>query len=236
MIRERLNRFPDDWRPRSRDTASCDVFWVACEGGWTMSQRKARQERQVAQPSKPARARSRDVRRSKYTWIVVGALVLIGVVAVGIVTARGSGAAEPIVATSGETVSLSGTDPITGRSFSLADYAGKPVVINIWGSWCPGCAAEAEDLRRFAADHPEAQLIGIDLQDSKGSASAFYEQYGWKHPSISDPDGEISFSLGLQGTPSTFFLDAQHRIRTRIVGETDYAGFEQGLEAALSAS
>lgn len=201
-----------------------------------MSQRKARQERLVAQPSKPARAGSRDVRRSKYAWIVVGALVLVAVVAVGIVTARGSGAAEPIVAASGKTVSLSGTDPITGQQVSLADYAGKPVVLNIWGSWCPGCAAEAEDLRRFAADHPEAPLIGIDLQDSKGAARAFYERYNWTHPSISDPDGNISFSLGLQGTPSTFFLDAQHRVRTRIVGETDYAGFEQGLEAVLSAS
>jgi hypothetical protein len=37
----------------------------------------------------------------------------------------------------------------------------------------------------------------------------------------------------LQGTPSTFFLDREHRIVSRIVGETDLAGFERGLDAAL---
>jgi peroxiredoxin len=130
-------------------------------------------------------------------------------------------------------VSFSGTDPITGDTVSLADYSGTPVVLNVWGSWCPGCVAEAEDLRRFAADHPEVQVIGIDLQDSVGAAKEFYERWRWTHPSVFDPDGEISFSLGLQGTPSTFFLDRQHRIVTRIVGVTDYAGFEQGLEATV---
>jgi thiol-disulfide isomerase/thioredoxin len=167
--------------------------------------------------------------------VVAGALGLVAVLAAGLAVARSTGAAEPIAQRSGDTVSFSGTDPITGRPVSLADYRGKPVVINVWGSWCPGCIAEAEDLRRFAADHPEVQLIGVDLQDTTDAARAFYERWRWTHPSVFDPNGEISFSLGLQGTPSTFFLDREHRMVTRIVGETDYAGFEQGLEAALSA-
>lgn len=161
-------------------------------------------------------------------------LALVAVLGVGIVVARGTGAAEPIVAGGGETVSFSGSDPITGKRVSLDDYSGSPVVINVWGSWCPGCIAEAEDLRRFAKDHPEVQVIGVDLQDTEGAAKEFYERTRWTHPSVFDPDGEISFSLGLQGTPSTFFLDREHRIVTRIVGETDYEGFERGLEAALA--
>jgi thiol-disulfide isomerase/thioredoxin len=167
---------------------------------------------------------------------VATALALVTVLATGIVVARGTGAAEPIAAGGGDAVSFSGSDPITGERVSLERYAGKPVVINVWGSWCPGCIAEAEDLRRFAADHPEVQLIGVDLQDSRDAARDFYERWGWSHPSVFDPDGKISYSLGLQGTPSTFFLDRQHRIVSRIVGATDYAGFEQGLEAALAPS
>lgn len=160
-------------------------------------------------------------------------LALVAVLGAGIVVARGTGAAEPIAADEADIVSFSGADPITGRRVSLADYAGKPLVINVWGSWCPGCIAEAEDLRRFTADHPEVQVLGVDLQDTKDAAKAFYERSRWTHPSVFDPDGEISFSLGLQGTPSTFFLDREHRLVSRIVGETDYAGFERGLEAAL---
>lgn len=169
-------------------------------------------------------------------WMGAGAVALVAVLGVGIVVARGTGAAEPIVERGGDTVSFAGSDPITGKRVSLEDYSGKPVVINVWGSWCPGCIAEAADLRRFAADHPEVQVIGVDLQDTMGAAKEFYERWRWTHPSVFDPDGEISFSLGLQGTPSTFFLDRDHRLVTRIVGETDYAGFERGLEAALAPS
>jgi thiol-disulfide isomerase/thioredoxin len=179
-------------------------------------------------------ARPRRFLRDRRAWLGLGAAALIAVLAVGIVVARGTGLAEPIAGGDGETVSFSGTDPITGDQVSLDDYAGKPVVLNVWGSWCPGCIAEAEDLRRFAEDHPEAQVIGIDLQDTREAARDFYERWRWRHPSVFDPDGEISFSLGLQGTPSTFFLDREHRIVARIVGETDYAGFTQGLEAALA--
>jgi thiol-disulfide isomerase/thioredoxin len=166
-------------------------------------------------------------------WLGAGVLALGTVLGVGIVAARWTGAAEPIAEHSGTTVSFAGSDPITGKRVSLDDYAGKPVAINVWGSWCPGCVAEAEDLRRFAADHPEVQVIGVDLQDAKSAAKRFYVRWRWSHPSVFDPNGEISHSLGLQGTPSTFFLDREHRIVTRVIGETDYAGFERGLQAAL---
>ena len=201
-----------------------------------MSQRRSRRERQAARGGQPDGSRLRGLLGDRRAWALVGVLALATVLAVGTVVARGTGAAEPIVQASDDTVSFSGTDPITEKQVSLADYAGKPVVINVWGSWCPGCIAEADDLRRFAADHQEVQVIGVDLQDTKDAARDFYQRWRWTHPSVFDSDGEISFSLGLQGTPSTFFLDRQHRIVTRIVGETDYAGFVSGLETALAQS
>jgi thiol-disulfide isomerase/thioredoxin len=163
----------------------------------------------------------------------VSVLALVAAVAIGIVAARGSGTAEAIAQQGGGAVSFSGTDPVTGKQVSLDDYAGSPVVVNVWGSWCPGCNDEAADLRRFAAGHHDVQVVGVDLQDSKDAAKAFYRRWRWTHPSVFDPDGRISYSLGLQGTPTTFFLDSRHRIVSRIVGATDYAGFEQGLQSAL---
>lgn len=179
----------------------------------------------------PARSRWRA-----RTWIIAGstAAVVAGVVVAGVLVARGTGPAQAVDASSGETVAFSGTDPITGRRVSAADYAGKPVVINVWATWCPGCVAEADDLRTFSQRHAEVQVIGVDLQDSKSAARDFYERWGWRHPSVNDPDGKIAFSLGLQGMPTTFFLDRDHRIVARIVGATDLAGFEQGLQEALA--
>ena len=197
-----------------------------------MSQKKARAARQNSATGKPA-ARVRN--RSRLYW-GAGAVAAVALIGVGLLAARGTGPATAVNVSSGKEVSFSGTDPVTGKQVSLVDYAGKPVVLNVWGSWCPGCRDEGADLREFAIQHPEAQLIGIDLQDTKGGAQSFYKELNWTHPSVFDPDGKISFSLGLQGTPSTFFLDSEHRIVTRIVGATDLAGFEQALEQALTPS
>ena len=127
---------------------------------------------------------------------------------------------------------LAGEDPITGKTVRLADFAGKAVVINVWASWCPGCNEEAADLREFAAAHPEAVVLGIDFQDTRSGARAFYRRWGWTHPSIWDVSGTKTSAIGLIGMPTTYFLDERHRIVAQVVGPTDRAGFERGLELA----
>jgi thiol-disulfide isomerase/thioredoxin len=146
----------------------------------------------------------------------------------------GGAAAEPVAVSREDAPELSGEDPITGEEIELADFRGRPVVINIWASWCPGCNEEAADLREFAADHPEAVLLGVDFQDTFSGAREFYERWGWSHPSIFDSSGSQTAALGLFGLPTTLFLDARHRIAARVVGATDRAGFERGLELATS--
>lgn len=146
----------------------------------------------------------------------------------------GDASAEPVAVAREEAPELSGEDPITGKEVALADFLGKPVVINIWASWCPGCNDEAADLREFAADHPEAVLLGVDFQDTFSGARDFYERWDWEHPSIFDSSGSQTAALGLFGLPTTLFLDARHRIAARVVGATDRAGFERGLDLATS--
>jgi thiol-disulfide isomerase/thioredoxin len=139
--------------------------------------------------------------------------------------ARGGSTSAPL--------ELSGTNPITGRPVSLASYAGKPIVLNMWASWCTGCYAEARALATFARTHPQVQVVGVDVQDSVADAKAFYRRFGWRHPSIFDPQGVIAARFGLQGLPATLFLDRQHRVVAKILGDTNLAGFDQGLQRAL---
>ena len=134
---------------------------------------------------------------------------------------------------SGQAPSLHGRDPITGRQVSLAQFAGRPVVLNVWASWCTGCNQEAADLARFAARHGEAQVLGVDTQDSTGGARAFYRKWHWHHPSIADPSGSLSARLAVPGLPTTYFLDRQHRVVGKIIGAGNLAEFDQGLRRAL---
>jgi thiol-disulfide isomerase/thioredoxin len=166
--------------------------------------------------------------------VVVVAAALVG----GYLAARNNGPASVsrVTQRSEGALELVGTDPVTGRSVDLASYRGTPLVLNVWGSWCPGCNAEAADLARFARSHPNVQVIGIDTQDTSAGAKTFYRKWGWQHPSIADPKGELAARLGVQGYPTTFFLNARHQVVTQIIGATSLAGFEQGLAAATSRS
>jgi thiol-disulfide isomerase/thioredoxin len=160
---------------------------------------------------------------------------IAGIVIVGAILARDTGPATAVPsATDSGRVSVRGTDIVTGRQVSLARFEGKPVVLTIWASWCPGCNAEARTLARFAEKHRGVGFFGVDFQDAKAEARSFYRKYGWRFPSVFDPYGRIADGLGMQGTPTTIFLDAEHREVARIVGETDEAGLADGLEQATA--
>jgi thiol-disulfide isomerase/thioredoxin len=204
-----------------------------------MSGRKAKQTRRERAAARPQR-RSLMERRIAY-----GAATIAVVVAVvgGFAIAHkrsGAGSSEALSAlpgavsqASGDAPSIHGRDPITGKQVSLARFAGKPVVVNVWASWCTGCNQEAADLARFAASHPGAQVLGVDTQDTTGGARAFYRKWQWHHPSIADPSGSLSAQLAVTGLPTTYFLDRRHRVVGRIVGAGNRAEFEQGLRLAL---
>ena len=201
-----------------------------------MRQRKAKQRRHAnPDASPPPSGPRRDLK-----WIAIGVAVVAVAAALvaGLLAARETSKASRPAASpsnaSGPPLELSGTDPVTGRHVDLASFAGKPIVLNVWGSWCPGCNDEASDLRRFERAHRDVQVVGIDLNDTSSGARAFYRRWDLDHPSIADPKGEIAASLGLQGTPTTYFLNRKHQIVTQIVGATNLAGFEQGARAAAS--
>lgn len=125
---------------------------------------------------------------------------------------------------------IAGTDPVTGKFVSLAHYRGRPVVINAWASWCAGCNEEATALATLARRHPDVPLVGIDYMDSKSAARAFYRRWKWKHPSIFDPSGKLTFKLKAPGLPATVFLNRRHEIVTVILGAGTLAQFEAGVK------
>lgn len=138
----------------------------------------------------------------------------------------------PRVAVEQGVLSLTGTDLVSGQKISLGTYAGMPVVLNAWASWCAGCAAEAPALADFARAHPEAAVVGIDLEDSRNAGVAFSRRFALPFLSVFDPGGVSAARLQVSGLPTTIFLDRRHQISGRIVGEADRARFEAGLRHA----
>lgn len=134
----------------------------------------------------------------------------------------------------GEVVEASGTDPVTGEAVSLADYAGTPVVLNFWASWCAPCREELPALERFSQTHPEVAVVGVNYDDSAGAAKKLQEEVGFTFPSIEDGNKDLGTKLGIIGMPTTFFLTEEHRIAALVAGPITEATLEDGLAKALA--
>ncbi|NBM15409.1 TlpA disulfide reductase family protein [Streptomyces sp. GC420] len=114
-------------------------------------------------------------------------------------------------------------ETLDGDRLSTADYKGKILVINVWGSWCTPCRAEAPYLAKVA-EETEAKgvaFVGINTRNpEKGPALAFEKDFGVGYPSLYDPTGKqlLRFpkgSLNAQAIPSTIVIDRDGKIAAR---------------------
>lgn len=112
---------------------------------------------------------------------------------------------------------------IEGEQLDVADYKGKVVVLNVWGSWCNPCRAEAKYFAKVAEDYADrdVQFVGINTRDGSTTAAlAFEEDFGIPYPSLYDPTGKLMLrfekgTLNPQAVPSTLVLDREGRIAAR---------------------
>lgn len=131
---------------------------------------------------------------------------------------------------------VSGTALGSDKPLSTADYAGKVVVLNVWGSWCAPCREEAPDLQAASeATRGTAQFLGINTKDvSPASPEAFVRTQGITYPSIFDPSGQTLLSLAGQlppsAIPSTLVLDQQGRLAVRVLGPITRLTLEQMVD------
>lgn len=103
------------------------------------------------------------------------------------------------------------------KQIRLSDYAGKVVVLNVWGSWCGPCRLEMPEMQEvFEKTRASGvQVLGIDVRDpSRDAPMDFVRNVGVSYPSIYDPPGSL---LALKGyphnvVPSTIVLDRLHRV------------------------
>ncbi len=118
---------------------------------------------------------------------------------------------------------LAGTKLGTDQQLSSTSYAGKVLVVNVWGSWCGPCRAEAAGLQAASVETKDvAQFLGINSRDfDPAPAEAFVRVQKITYPSFYDPNGTqlVKFAeLPPNAIPSTVIVDTQGRIAARVVG------------------
>ncbi|MFI6144442.1 TlpA disulfide reductase family protein [Streptomyces sp. NPDC051109] len=166
---------------------------------------------------------------------VAAALVLAGTAT----DDRGSGAPDGRAGTLGTAAGATLADPgarpdapelagedLDGKPVSLAELRGRVVVLNVWGSWCGPCRAEADDLERLSRQTRAdgVRFLGINTRDrDPAAARSFVHAHELSFPSLPDPTGELLLRfppalLNPQAVPSTLVIDRRGRIAAGIAG------------------
>lgn len=164
--------------------------------------------------------------RARDFLVAGGFLVLvIGLVTVGWVD-RDAG----VALARGEAAPALELPRIDGGTASLAELRGRPVVVNLWATWCPPCVREMPSLQRVYERYRDEGLEvlavavddvpGVRQPDGRivGLVSRFVEEHGLTFPIAVDPSGNTERRFGTEYLPTTVLIDRQGRIRAREVG------------------
>jgi thiol-disulfide isomerase/thioredoxin len=115
-------------------------------------------------------------------------------------------------------------DP-NGSPATLADFRGKPVLLNLWATWCAPCVAEMPTLDRLAAREAgrlHVLTVSQDL-DGREKVEAFFDRQGYRNlETWLDPQMALMTELKAGTLPTTILYDSQGREVWRVVGMEDW--------------
>ena len=173
-----------------------------------------------------SRLRPQSVTRKR----VYVATVLVAGAAAAVIVSLASGQAKTAPPPLARSFSLTQLGH-PGSEVSLAAYAGHPVIVNFFASWCGPCQRETPMLARFYSSmRGRVVVLGIDSNDQRAAALRFLAKTGVRYPVGFDPyPSSTTTSYGVYALPQTFFLNAQHRIVSHILGPLTMKDLTRGV-------
>lgn len=108
-----------------------------------------------------------------------------------------------------------------GQAFTLSRHLaedGRPVILNLWASWCFPCRAEMPAIDEFAAAHPDIAVVGVAVQDDVVAAEEFAAELGVTYIIGFDEKDEVNDGYRPLGLPATFFIAADGTVAKRHFG------------------
>ncbi len=113
-----------------------------------------------------------------------------------------------------------------GASHTLADLAGRPVLLNFWASWCPPCLDEMPSLQGLVGAMADTELavVAVTLDENWADAQLAMQRTGFGEDVLVliDADGAMAATYGTHKVPETYLVDPQGRIVHRFVGPREW--------------
>ena len=122
--------------------------------------------------------------------------------------------------------------PVSRAQFDgiLIGQEPKPVVVNVWASWCAPCRTEMPLLSRAAKTYEgRVTILGVASRDDPDAAQAFLDDLDIAYPNVFDVDGSIRVGLGVSAYPTTYIFSADGTLQSTVSGGIS----EQRLSALI---
>lgn len=107
-------------------------------------------------------------------------------------------------------------------------FKGKPMLLNVWATWCPTCYAEHKYLNKLASEG--VFIVGLNYKDDREKAIRWLADLGDPYKiSLYDKDGMLGLDLGVYGAPETYLIDSLGVIQYRHVGDVNDQVWQETL-------
>ncbi len=128
---------------------------------------------------------------------------------------------------------------LDGATYRLAAQAGKVVVVNFWGTWCPPCVIETPQFDSVYRSYKSkgVTFVGIDTKDVRDKAKAFVRDNDITYPIVFDEQGETAVRIGdipTQGMPFSVLIDKRSRVAAVYVGAVSPKDIEPVLDKLVA--
>lgn len=126
---------------------------------------------------------------------------------------------------------------LDGGTTTLVELGGKPMVVNLWATWCPPCRAEMPMLVEASRRTPGVRFVFANQGESAATIRAFFKREGLSPADVLvDGNSGLSRYYRAPGYPTTLFVDASGRLRDIRIGPLSEASLRAHLERAVSPS
>jgi cytochrome c biogenesis protein CcmG/thiol:disulfide interchange protein DsbE len=168
------------------------------------------------------------------TVLIVGVIIAAALVAV-LFMGLGKDPAEirsPLIGKPAPTFALRQVG--TSTTVNIAQFRGKPLIVNFWATWCGPCWEEHPVLVANARMlQPNVQFLGVVFQDKEDKILGFLEQRGSSYPTVVDEAGKTAIAYGVGGVPETYFIDANGVIVAKHNGPMSADILQENLQKVM---
>lgn len=110
----------------------------------------------------------------------------------------------------------------TGETYTLSDFRGQAVLVNLWATWCPPCRAEMPTIEKLFQEYEDQGFIvlAIDMtyQDNPLNVAPFAQKYGLTFPILLEETGDVASAYQLRSLPSSYFINRAGIIQEVVIG------------------